>query len=265
MQNQNPEIFFVIVIGILLGLLLVGFIVTILFLYQRRQHRQEQEMNKMKDIYENELLRSQLEIQESTLKTISQELHDNIGQMLSVVKLSLSILPVEKNHNAFDGLQNSQQVLNKAIYDLSNLTKSLYTDRITEVGLADSIRFEAAMMKKAGLMDVQFQISGTEVDLNEQKSIFIFRMFQECMNNILKHAQATKVIVNLKYLDGMFTLEIKDNGAGFNVEEKKQSASSVSGVGLKSIFNRAQLIGAGITINSKPNQGTVVLIKLPLQ
>jgi two-component system NarL family sensor kinase len=106
MQNQDPEIYFVIVIGIILGLLLVGFIVTILFLYQRRQHRQEQEMRKMKDLYENELLRSQLEIQESTLKTISQELHDNIGQMLSVVKLSLSILPVEKNHNAFDCLQN---------------------------------------------------------------------------------------------------------------------------------------------------------------
>ena len=264
MQNQNPEIYFVVVIGIILGLLLVGFIVSILFLYQRRQHRQEQEMKKMKDLYENELLRSQLEIQESTLKTISQELHDNIGQMLSVVKLSLSILPVEKNHNAFDGLQNSQQVLNKAIYDLSNLTKSLYTDRITEVGLADSIRFEAAMMKKSGLIDVQFQISGSEVDLNEQKSIFIFRMFQEAMNNILKHAQATKVVVNLKYLDDMFTLEIEDNGVGFNVEEKQRSASSVSGVGLKSIFNRAQLIGAGITINSKPNQGTVVLIKLPL-
>ena len=264
MQNQNPEIYFVIIIGIILGLLLVGFIVTILFLYQRRQHRQEQEMKKMKDLYENELLRSQLEIQESTLKTISQELHDNIGQMLSVVKLSLSILPVEKNHNAFDGLQNSQQVLNKAIYDLSNLTKSLYTDRITEVGLADSIRFEAAMMKKSGLIDIQFQISGSEVNLNEQKSIFLFRMFQEAMNNILKHARATQVTVNLKYHNDMFTLEIKDDGIGFDVQGKQHSASSVSGVGLKSIFNRAQLIGAEISINSKPNQGTAILIKLPL-
>ena len=264
MQNQNPEIYFVIVIGILLGLLLVGFIVTILFLYQRRQHRQEQEMKKMKDIYENELLRSQLEIQESTLKTISQELHDNIGQMLSVVKLSLSILPVEKNHNAFDGLQNSQQVLNKAIYDLSNLTKGLYTDRIAEVGLADSIRFEAASMKKTGLLDVQFRLAGSEVDLNEQKSIFLFRMFQEIMNNILKHAEATQVLVNLNYLNNMFILEIKDNGIGFNVDEKRQSTESGSGVGLKSIFNRAQLIGADISINSKPGSGTVVLIELPL-
>ena len=123
MPTQNQEIYFVTIIGIILGLLLVGFIVTILFLYQRRQQRQEQEMERIKDMYEKEALRSQLEIQENTFKTIAQELHDNIGQMFSVAKLSLSILPLEKDHIAFEQLQNSQQVLNKAIIDLSNLTK----------------------------------------------------------------------------------------------------------------------------------------------
>ena len=93
---RNPEIYFVTIIGIILGLLLVGFIVTMLFLYQRRQKRQEQEMEKLKDIYEREALRSQLEIQENTLKKISQELQHNIGQVLSVVKLSHSILHKEK-------------------------------------------------------------------------------------------------------------------------------------------------------------------------
>ena len=87
MPAENQEIYFVTIIGIILGLLLVGFIVTILFLYQRRQQRQEQEMERIKDMYEKEALRSQLEIQENTFKTIAQELHDNIGQMLSVAKL----------------------------------------------------------------------------------------------------------------------------------------------------------------------------------
>ncbi|MBS1577333.1 MAG: sensor histidine kinase, partial [Bacteroidetes bacterium] len=64
MQNQNAEIYIAIVIGVILGLLLVGFIVTILFLYQRRQHQQEQELARLKDIYDREVLRSQLEIQE---------------------------------------------------------------------------------------------------------------------------------------------------------------------------------------------------------
>ena len=265
MPDQNTEIYFAIVIAVILGLLLVGFIVTILFLYQRRQHRQEQELERLKDIYEREALRSQLEIQESTLKTIAQELHDNIGQMLSVVKLSLSVLPIPKDHPAQEMVQHSQQVLNKAIYDLSDLTKSMHTDRIMDVGLADSIRFELASIKRAGILQVDFSVTGDEVQFDGQKSIFLFRMFQEMMNNILKHSKATNVVVSLIYsADDIFIMEIEDNGHGFNVEEKKQTAS-VSGVGLKSMFNRAQLIGATIDMKSWPGKGTRIVVELSYQ
>lgn len=264
-MQQNPEIFFVTIIGIILGLLLVGFIVTTLFFYQRRQQRQEQEMERMKDKYEREALRSQLEIQENTFKTIAQELHDNIGQMLSVVKLSLSVVPVEKDHKAFDQIKNSQEILNKAIFDLSNLTKSLHTERIADIGLLESIRFELYNIKKTGIVQVKFNAHGEETPFSEQKSIFLFRMFQETMNNILKHAKATEVVVDLMYQDDIFVLEIKDNGVGFNVTDKQQSTSSGSGVGLRSLYNRARIIGADITINSEPNAGTTVLIELPLR
>src|SRR5581483_4357288 len=98
---MNSEIYIVIVIGAILAIMLVGFIVTIVFLYQRRQHRQELELNQMKEEYERETLKSQLEIQEETFKNIGQELHDNIGQMLSVVKLSLTVLPMSKEHDAW--------------------------------------------------------------------------------------------------------------------------------------------------------------------
>lgn len=264
-MSQNPEIFVVIIIGIVLGLLLVGFIVATLFLYQRRQQRQEQEIITMKDKYEKEALRSQLEIQENTFKNIAQELHDNIGQMLSVVKLSLSVLPIEKDHKAVEQVKNSQEVLNKAIIDLSNLTKSLHTERIADIGLIESIRFELYAIRKAGIVQVQFHPEGNETPLSEQKAVFLFRMFQEILNNILKHAKASEVIVHVKFLDDIFVLEIKDNGVGFSVEEKKQSTSSGSGVGLRSLFNRAQIIGAELTMDSEPGKGTNVLIRLPLQ
>ncbi len=197
MPTENQEIFFVTIIGIILGVLLVGFIVTILFLYQRRQQKQEQEMARVKDMYEKEALRSQLEIQENTFKTIAQELHDNIGQMLSVTKLSLSLLPLEKEHPAFAQLQNSKEVLNKAILDLSSLTKGLHSDRIAQVGLAESIRYELVALKNAGILQVKFHSEGTELEFNDQKSIFLFRIFQEALNNVLKHAKATEIQVNL--------------------------------------------------------------------
>lgn len=264
MPTENQEIYFVTIIGIILGLLLVGFIVTILFLYQRRQQKQEQEMERMKDMYEKEALRSQLEIQENTFKTIAQELHDNIGQMLSVTKLSLSLLPIDKDHQAYTPLQTSRDVLNKAIIDLSNLTKGLHTERIAQVGLAESIRFELVALKNAGILQAQFHKEGPEVEFNEQVSIFLFRIFQEALNNILKHAKATKISVRLEFQDNMFIMEMKDDGIGFNVAEKKQTATSYSGVGLKSMVNRAKLIGADLTMESEPDNGTTILIELPL-
>jgi two-component system, NarL family, sensor kinase len=185
MPDQNQEIFVIVLIGTALALLLLVFIFLIFFLYQRKKQRQEKELKAVRQQYEQELLRSQLEIQEGTMKTIAQELHDNIGQVLSVIKLWMSILPVEKEHAAYEGIQNSREMLNKVIYDLSDLTKSLHTDRITEIGLTEAIRFDVEALKKTGLIKLEFSASGTEYHFNEQKAIFLFRMYQEMMNKIL--------------------------------------------------------------------------------
>jgi len=262
-MQQKEEIYFVTIIGFILGLLLVSFIVAMLVLYKRRQLRQEQEVVKMKDMYEKEVLRSQLEIQENTFKAISQELHDNIGQMLSVVKLSLSALPIEKDHKAMGLVKHSQEVLNKAIVDLSDLNKSLHPDRITEIGLADSIRFELASIKNTGLLKVQFDVVGQEVQLPEQKAIFLFRIFQEILNNVLKHSKAKNINVVITYeSDNTFVMEVEDNGIGFATDGKGSPLSFSKGVGLTSMFNRANLIGAEINISSVINQGTRVIIKI---
>jgi two-component system, NarL family, sensor kinase len=261
---MNSEIYIVIIIGAVLAVLLVGFIVAILFLYQRRQHRQELEINRMKEEYERETLKSQLEIQEETFKNIGQELHDNIGQMLSVVKLSLAVLPMHSEHEAWEPIQGARQVLNKAMVDLANLTKSLHTDRIAQIGLPESIHFELETINRTGLLDIEFSVTGIEQSFDDQKSIVLFRIFQENLNNILKHSKAKRVQVNLTYLDDKFIMKITDDGVGFNVAEKKNSTSSAAGVGLKSIFNRAKLIGAEIDMQSEPGHGTIVTIQLPL-
>ena len=101
MSDQNRQIYVIILIGIVLALVLVGFIVIILFLYQRKQHRQEKQLAEIKIQYEQELLRSQLEMQESTFKFVAQELHDNIGQVLSVIKLSLVYFASYKRKSCF--------------------------------------------------------------------------------------------------------------------------------------------------------------------
>lgn len=261
MPDKSPEIYLITILGVILGILLVSFIVAMVILSKRRQQLQQQEVSKMKDQFEKELLQSQLEIQEHTFKNISQELHDNIGQMLSVVKLTLSALPVESDHKAKPLINHSQQVLNKAIFDLSDLTKSLHTDRITELGMVELVRFELASIKNTGLINVQFDVKGTEFQLEGQKGIFLFRMFQEMMNNMLKHAKATQVNVQLDYQPGnIFVMRIQDNGVGFDLEGTRNTISSSKGVGLKSLFNRAKLIGADMDMKSTVGKGTSVTI-----
>src|ERR1700678_1841992 len=266
MPPQNQEIYVVILIATALALLLVGFIVISLFLYQRRQHRQEQQLARMKDEYQQELLRSQLEIQETTFKTIAQELHDNIGQVLSVVKLSLSILPLEKDHLAYESVQNSRQMLNKVIFDMGNLTKSMHTDRITQIGLVEAMRFDLDSLQRTGLLKVSFSVEGDEYRLGDQRSIFLFRMFQEMVNNILKHSRATHVNIAVNYsIDNKFVLKVEDNGIGFDIDKKRTQATSSSGICLKRMTNRVSLIGAQITVHSQPGKGTSIKVELPLE
>ncbi len=265
MQKEYAEVYVIIVIGIALGLLLVGFIVSILFLYQKRQHRQEQELVRLKDQYQNELLQSQLEIKESTFKTIAQELHDNIGQMLSVVKFSLATLSLKQDHPDFESVTESKQILNKAIFDLSDLTKSMHTDRIAQIGLIEAIRYELEMFRKLKLFETNLEVRNELCHFEQQKEIFLFRMFQEIMNNIIKHARATLVSVHINSADlAEFNFVVMDNGVGFEVSDKMDSSSSSAGVGLKSMTNRAKLIGATISIKSKPGEGSSVSVSLPL-
>lgn len=266
MQDKFQGVYIVIVIGITLALLLVGFIVTILYLYQRRQHRQEQELALVKDQFDRELLQSQLEIKEATLKNIAQELHDNIGQMLTVVKFSLAGMRLPAGDPNFETIQESKQILNKAIFDLSDLTKSMHTDRIAQIGLVEAIRFEMEMLGKMKLFETSFTLSEGNYHFDSQKEIFLFRIFQEILNNTIKHSKASAVSVSVICSEkGKFTFIVKDNGLGFDVQEKQQSGSRVAGVGLKSMINRARLIGAAVSIQSKQGEGTSVTVELPLQ
>lgn len=263
-MHTDPQIYFIVIIGVTLGLLLVGFIITILFLYRQSQHKHEREMAVIKKEYDEEILRSQLEIQENTSRTIAQELHDNIGQMLSVVKLSLAAIQLEKNHPSYDITQHSQQVLNKAIADLSDITKSMHTDRIKDVGLSDSIRFELNSIQNVRLIDIHFEVEGIEFSFPDQRSVFLFRIFQELLNNTLKHAKATHLSVSLFYEEnGTFRMIMSDDGIGFDVEAKKETHAAGKGVGLKSIFNRAHLIGAQLNMESHAGAGTRTEIILP--
>ena len=157
-------------------------------------------------------------------------------------------------------------MLNKVIFDMGNLTKSMHTGRITQIGLVEAMRFDLDALQRTGLLKVDFSVSGEEYRFEDQRSIFLYRMFQEMLNNILKHSKATHVNIAVNYsIDNKFVLKVEDNGVGFDVTKKRTQASSSSGIGLKSMTNRASLIGAQITVQSQPGNGTSITVELPLE
>ena len=264
MQSDFQEIFPVVFTSIFLLVLLVGFIIIMLILNQKGRLAQLQELRLLKERYEQELLRSQLEIQENVFGHLSQEIHDNIGQSLTFVALSLLTVPVENNSEAHEYIEESRKALEKASTELRELSRSLHTDRVTEVGLANSIDFELERLKRTNLYETSFNFADIRNMLDHQTEIILFRIVQEMLNNIVKHAKATSVEVKLLQQTEIIVLEIKDNGIGFDPEALFAGQEQHKGLGLRNIRKRAALIGGTFQINSAQNNGTAIRITIPV-
>ncbi|MFC4233551.1 sensor histidine kinase [Parasediminibacterium paludis] len=266
MQDKNQEILIIIVIGGIIALLLVGFVITTLFLYQRRQHKQEKELSRLREAFNQELLSSQIEIQENTMRLIGEELHDNVKQQLVFVSRSLSTLAYTTSSEEDKNVLSTTGVfIDKAISDIQHLSNTLHTERIAEEGLIPTIKSEVANINRLGFLNVTYDSDLYYNYFDGQTTIFLYRMLQESLQNILKHAQATHVNIKVYCSDAhTFVIEIQDNGKGFNLAEEKAKKDKSGGVGVKSMMNRANLIGATITIDSAIGKGTTVKITIPI-
>lgn len=251
-------------VGTLLMLLLAFLIMSFLLFYQKRYTQHQHELNTVKEKYNQEILQTQLEIKEQTLQNISQEIHDNIGQVLSLAKLNLSTLPAIEEPSVATKLTNTKELVSKAIQDLRNLSKTLDSDRVSEAGLYQALRFEMEQIEKTGAFTTRVQLKGTERQLEHPKEIIIFRIAQEALNNVIKHARAQTIIVTVTYLSQQFLLTITDDGIGFDVPALQQIEVYQKGSGLRNMYNRAKLIGGQLSIHSVPGQGTVTSLHLSL-
>ncbi len=263
MQDPASKIVIVTVFTTLLILMLAGFIVSIVFFYQKRKAIYLKDLDQIKLEYDKSLLTAQLEIQESTFLNISQEIHDNIGLSLTLAKLNLNCLNA-KQLNITDGLlTNSQELISKAIYDLSDLSKSFNAEIILNQGLCVSIQNEISRIKRNLACEIKFIVEGDQYYLDSRIEIILFRIFQEAINNTIKHADAKVVQVNLKYSKRNLFLAIVDDGKGF--DETTTSKFRVNSCGLKNIRKRASLINAEAQIISAPGKGTRIFINLPIE
>lgn len=250
----------IILVTVLLFIVAAGIIVFVL-IYQKKQVAYLSERKQLKADYEKEILESRLEIQEQTMKSIAQEVHDNVGQVLSVAKLNLNMINTTEPAPVIqEKLNDISELMRKAIQDLRDLSKSLHSDVITEKGLLKAIENELEILKRTGAFTVTFLVEGNYYHLPEQKELILFRVFQETINNIIKHAHASAITAQLSFQEHQFMLCMKDNGHGFDLT----AIDTGKGLGLRNIINRTQLIGAYYFIDSQPGNGTEIKILLPV-
>jgi signal transduction histidine kinase len=238
------------------------FIVFFIFLFNNKKNKLIKDKKLMQAKFEQELLQTQLEIQEQTLKTISQEIHDNVGQVLSLAKLNLNTLEFSEGADKQQKIENSISLVGKAINDLRDLSRSMNGDKIADLGLQEAIDNELKIIQNTGQFRTKVIVTGKPYKLKAHNEMVIFRIVQESLNNILKHSKAQNIVAEINYEPEIYKLFIRDDGTGFEVSTLE---AAKTGIGLKNMESRATLIGAVFSIESFGNKGTTVAIHLPKQ
>ncbi|MCX8522696.1 histidine kinase [Chryseobacterium formosus] len=206
---------------------------------------------KEKDMrFEKELATSQIEMKEQTLNYIGQELHDDLGQKLSVVRLRQNQLITKMKDSEKEELVELNELLGECIQDIRDLSKTLITEQVIHFGLIESLEREISKIRKLRLLTIELITQKHDIDITPKHGLILFRIIQESINNILKHSRAKNVLIKIEDNHEKLNILISDNGKGFNTSLKKD------GSGLKNMELRAKIIHAEFSIQSELDKGT---------
>jgi signal transduction histidine kinase len=246
----DKEVAFAVIFTTLIILLLVAGIVISVFMYRRQHLKQSIQLKQLELDFEKELREGEAAVASSVSDHISRELHDNIGQLLTVMNLQIETQKLDDPQRE-PTLSSLQQTLSATQQEVRTLSRTLNSDYISRNGIIHSIQLEMDRLKRIGKFDLSWEYDEVIPTLSKEQQVMAFRIFQEIINNALKHSGAKTLSISVKGEHG-FMMEIKDDGKGFNYE--KTSASSAAN-GLEHIKRRAELAGMSCIISSSPGQG----------
>jgi signal transduction histidine kinase len=244
-----------IIVVTLLILLLIAVVVITIFVSNKRHAQQETQMAKMQLDYEKELRSTEQEVQEQVLVNVARELHDNIGQLLTVMSMQLEQQKFI-NPTMAEPLQSISNTLASTTQEVRRLGKSLNSDLLEANGLIHSMEQEVARLQQLKKYNVTWE-HHAEPRLSKDQRVIIFRMFQEMLNNIMKHSAAKNITVKVGSGD-LFKLTVSDDGKGFDTTEMIKSPK---GSGLKNMNKRAEMAKLKLGISSEINKGTMFTLE----
>ena len=238
-------------------ILLAIFVIVFVLAFQRRKNKLIKEKYEAEKQFEKELGNSRIEIQEQTFKNIAWELHDYVGQLLSVAKMQLTVAQMRMSAEDKENLDETKDIIGTSLDEIRSLSKTLNSDVISNVGLVASLKKDLERFNRLKFIKADILINGSPVALRDNHEIIIFRILQEFCTNVLKHAQANSLKVVIDYGADSLLITAADDGVGFNTKSKTANS------GLQTMKGRAALINATLQITSEEQKGTNLNITYP--
>ncbi|WP_281321942.1 sensor histidine kinase [Flavobacterium aestivum] len=247
---------------VLFSIVLLAFLATLFFLFfyfQKKKSKFLIDKIETELLFQSELMNSKIEIKEQTLTNISRELHDNIGQILSVALMEMNVLIENEENYSKNDLVEIKDLITKSLNEIRVLTKLMNGDIAIQSNFIDTISEDLDRIGRLKKMQCKFNIEGKVQKINKEHETIIYRILQEAISNILKHSYSKTILVDILFTDINCKVNIIDSGRGFNFH------NSTNGSGIFNMNNRAKLIGATLSIYSEFGKGAKLTIDYPIK
>jgi signal transduction histidine kinase len=228
--------------------------ITISNIFQRiRQQEDELQHEKLRR------LRSVIDGQDQERNRLSRELHDGIGQSLIAVKLQLENAEIQNYSMMRAGIDSAKNMIDLTIEDVRRVCNALLPAALSEFGIVSTLRALCSELGSLAGFNAVFENEGSVDRMSKKSQVYLYRIAQEALHNIAKHARATQVIMKLRRDNNIVTLEVSDNGKGFIFDP----VSFAQRNGLQNMRERTNLLQGEFTINSQPGNGTTIKVSIP--
>ncbi len=267
MQLAEINIPWILIAGTIGMLLMVLTIIFFVIIHQRRVIKYQLELKKVNEEQQKKLTQAAVQSEETERKRISGELHDDIGALLSSVKLYLNqIQPANFNDQSkIDILNNCKELLNDTVQHVRNLSSNLQPSIIKDFGLLSTLQNFCDKLSHSSGLKISITAQGAISRFQTEDELAVFRILQELTNNIIKHANAQTIHFSLvRKNSDTLQIFIEHNGNGLSQEEFEQKLYSMQGLGLKNIQNRLNILRGNIHFQKGNDSMYTISVQIPI-
>ncbi|TAE11368.1 MAG: sensor histidine kinase [Bacteroidetes bacterium] len=258
-KNSEWEIVILLSVGTAVVMVLAIAIISFVFTYQRKLIKHKMEMQLLENEHRRKLLVANIETQENERNRIAKDLHDDVGAMLSTTKMFLGVLA--KNSNNPEMVKKIDEMISNATHKLRTISHNITPKNLENFGFVKAVEDSCAKMNDADTLSISFKYN-TEARFNVSQELNLYRIVQELLNNTLKHAEATEVIMQLSIQEDTVTFAYQDNGKGVDIEALKNRERL--SLGISNLESRAEALNSKIELKSAKMDGFLARISFKM-